>query len=280
MHKTLGIPVSDTMLRFTKGPWEQVLLNDGVTRAFGLWNIPASFIGLRGGHILPRHARERLRQQPHRRHQGLPIVLVFVGLGISLISSDNLFVNSAATGLAALVPAKEIITLNGNGERLRVGPERCAHRGGGGLLRLYRLRRRVDDGAGGEEPEARHADRDPGLAGHLHRALHPGGADPDGVVNYKQLGVPDPIAVGIDKIVALRGWSPFAQTGFTFLIKLGALAGLTSVILVMMIGQTRIFYAMSKDGLLPWFGAVHKGARDAVMPRRSSPAASSPSAAA
>jgi basic amino acid/polyamine antiporter, APA family len=33
---------------------------------------------------------------------------------------------------------------------------------------------------------------------------------------------------------------------------------LTSVILVMMMGQTRIFYAMSKDGLLPWFGAVHK----------------------
>ena len=42
MHKTLGIPVSDTMLRFTKGPWEQVLLNDGVTQAFGLWNVPAS----------------------------------------------------------------------------------------------------------------------------------------------------------------------------------------------------------------------------------------------
>ena len=38
-----------------------------------------------------------------------------------------------------------------------------------------------------------------------------------GVVNYKELGVPDPIAVGIDRIVALRGWSPAAQTGFTFL---------------------------------------------------------------
>jgi APA family basic amino acid/polyamine antiporter len=79
-----------------------------------------------------------------------------------------------------------------------------------------------------------------------------------GVVNYKELGVPDPIAVGIDRIVALRGWSPMSQTVFTFLIKLGALSGLTSVILVMMMGQTRIFYAMSKDGLLPWFGAVHK----------------------
>jgi APA family basic amino acid/polyamine antiporter len=79
-----------------------------------------------------------------------------------------------------------------------------------------------------------------------------------GVVPFKQLGVPDPIAVGIDRIVQLRGWSEVAQKVFTFLIKLGALAGLTSVILVMMMGQTRIFYAMSKDGLLPWFGAVHK----------------------
>jgi APA family basic amino acid/polyamine antiporter len=78
-----------------------------------------------------------------------------------------------------------------------------------------------------------------------------------GVVPYKQLGVPDPIAVGIDRIVELRGWSPAAQKIFTFVIKLGAISGLTSVILVMMMGQTRIFYAMSKDGLLPWFGNAH-----------------------
>ena len=44
---------------------------------------------------------------------------------------------------------------------------------------------------------------------------------------------------------------------FTFFIKLGALSGLTSVILVMMLGQTRVFYAMAKDGLLPWFDRTH-----------------------
>ena len=114
MHKTLGIPVSDTMLRFTKGPWEQVLLNDGVTRAFGLWNIPASFIGLLVAAILYRGMRESAFVNNLIVVIKVSIVLVFIGLGISLISSDNLFVNSAATGLAALVPAKEIITLNGN----------------------------------------------------------------------------------------------------------------------------------------------------------------------
>jgi APA family basic amino acid/polyamine antiporter len=78
-----------------------------------------------------------------------------------------------------------------------------------------------------------------------------------GVVPYRELGVPDPIALGIDRIVALRHWSPLAQRGFTFLVKLGALAGLSSVILVLMLGQTRIFYAMAKDGLLPWFDRLH-----------------------
>jgi APA family basic amino acid/polyamine antiporter len=63
-----------------------------------------------------------------------------------------------------------------------------------------------------------------------------------GVVSYKMLDVPDPIAIGIDTI-GLKWLSPF--------VKIGALAGLTSVILVMLLSQPRIFYSMSKDGLLP-----------------------------
>ncbi|NBA87103.1 amino acid permease [Emticicia sp. CRIBPO] len=53
----------------------------------------------------------------------------------------------------------------------------------------------------------------------------------------------------------------FAKTGYTFLQKgliIAILAGYTSVILVMLLGQSRVFYSMSKDGLLPkFFGAVH-----------------------
>jgi basic amino acid/polyamine antiporter, APA family len=63
-----------------------------------------------------------------------------------------------------------------------------------------------------------------------------------GIVPYDKLNVPDPIAVGIDAIGI--GWlSP--------IIKLGAILGLTSVILVMLLGQPRIFYSMARDGLLP-----------------------------
>jgi basic amino acid/polyamine antiporter, APA family len=54
----------------------------------------------------------------------------------------------------------------------------------------------------------------------------------------------------------------FAQTGYDFLQKgliIAILAGYTSVMLVMLLGQSRVFYAMSKDGLLPkFFGAIHK----------------------
>jgi APA family basic amino acid/polyamine antiporter len=44
---------------------------------------------------------------------------------------------------------------------------------------------------------------------------------------------------------------------FAVLVKGGVLAGLASVILVSILGQTRIFYSMARDGLLPWFDRVH-----------------------
>ncbi len=71
------------------------------------------------------------------------------------------------------------------------------------------------------------------------------------IVNYKQLNVPDPVAVAVDALGPQWGW--FAKT-----IKAGAIIGLTSVILVLMYGQTRIFYTMARDGLLPRvFATVH-----------------------
>jgi basic amino acid/polyamine antiporter, APA family len=65
-----------------------------------------------------------------------------------------------------------------------------------------------------------------------------------GVVPYGQLDVPDPIAVVADR--AGLDW-------MGRLIKFGAVAGLSSVILVMLLGQSRVFYSMARDGLLPPF---------------------------
>ncbi|GAB2514426.1 amino acid permease [Lysobacter humi (ex Lee et al. 2017)] len=71
------------------------------------------------------------------------------------------------------------------------------------------------------------------------------------VVNYKTLNVPDPVAVAVDALGPQWGW-------FAKLIKVGAIVGLTSVVLVLMYGQTRIFYTMARDGLLPRvFSTIH-----------------------
>lgn len=70
-----------------------------------------------------------------------------------------------------------------------------------------------------------------------------------GVVPYAQLDTPAPVAFALSTI-GFR-WS-------SALVSTGAIAGLTSVLVVMLVGQPRIFFAMARDGLLPpWFAAVH-----------------------
>ncbi|MBV9346024.1 MAG: amino acid permease [Gammaproteobacteria bacterium] len=71
-----------------------------------------------------------------------------------------------------------------------------------------------------------------------------------GMVNYKDLNVAAPVALAIDR------YPPLHKLGWV--VKLGAIAGMTSVMLVMTLAQARIFFAMARDGLLPpLFGRVH-----------------------
>lgn len=73
-----------------------------------------------------------------------------------------------------------------------------------------------------------------------------------GMVNYQLLNVPDPIAVGINSAGQKLFW-------LRPIIKVGAIAGMSSVILVLITGMPRILYTMSIDGLLPpVIGRVHK----------------------
>jgi basic amino acid/polyamine antiporter, APA family len=70
-----------------------------------------------------------------------------------------------------------------------------------------------------------------------------------GVMPYDRLNVPDPIAVGVDHI----GLGVFAP-----LVKFGAILGLSSVVLVLLLAQARVLYSMARDGLLPPIAArVH-----------------------
>jgi APA family basic amino acid/polyamine antiporter len=82
-----------------------------------------------------------------------------------------------------------------------------------------------------------------------------------GIVPYKQmLNQPAPLVVAIESAAgraAGTSWGPL-MNGLTVLLTVGALAALSSVMVVMMLAQPRIFLAMSKDGLLPkWAGIVH-----------------------
>jgi basic amino acid/polyamine antiporter, APA family len=81
-----------------------------------------------------------------------------------------------------------------------------------------------------------------------------------GLVPYKELGVAAPMAVAVDAARAQAegtAWAGFMRM-MPFLVKLGAIAGLSSTMVVMMLGQPRIFFSMGNDGLLPsWASKVH-----------------------
>jgi APA family basic amino acid/polyamine antiporter len=85
-----------------------------------------------------------------------------------------------------------------------------------------------------------------------------------GVVPYKELASPAPIAVAIDRMGLEWADVPLSTAAggqlnlIAFLIKVGAITGLSSVMLVLCYGQTRIFYTMARDGLLPKvFAEIH-----------------------
>jgi APA family basic amino acid/polyamine antiporter len=73
-----------------------------------------------------------------------------------------------------------------------------------------------------------------------------------GVVSYTRLGVAEPIALGVDALGSSLYW-------LRPVIKIGAIAGLSSVVLILIYGQSRIFFTMANDHLLPSvFARLHE----------------------
>ena len=71
-----------------------------------------------------------------------------------------------------------------------------------------------------------------------------------GIASYKTLNVPYPVSMAVEALPATRWLAPF--------VNVGAIVGLASVVLVLLLGQTRIFYAMARDGMMPKaFRAIH-----------------------
>lgn len=247
----IGFELSDDALRFVHGPFEAI--RDG-TDATGIWNVPATFVALLCGSVLYRGITESAWVNNIIVVVKVTIVVVFILLGIGVISGENLFVNDAASGLAALVPAQ--IEVDG---AMRYGWGAGGVLTGAGVVFFAYIGFDAVSTAAQETVKPQR-DLPIGILGSLVicTVLYILVAVTlTGVVHYSELAVPAPIAVGINRIVELRGWDPGLAATFTTVVKVGAISGLTSVILVMMLGQTRVFYAMAKDGLLPWFDRTH-----------------------
>lgn len=255
LTKTFGVHLPDSMIKLTKGPWETVILNDGTT-VFGVWNLPASFISLVVMCVLYRGIKESTTMNNIIVFIKVAIILAFIALGWSVIDTNNWIADSTMTGLRALVPPEglsvrhgtEIMSYGWNGVLTGAGVVFFAYIGFDALSTTAQ--------------EAKNPQRDLPIGMlcslvvctiiYILMALVM-----TGVVPYKLLGVSDPVAVGVDAIVGKYGWGPAVGGLISGTVKFGALAGLTSVVLVMMLAQTRIFYSMAKDGLLPWFNNLH-----------------------
>ena len=257
INSTLHIELPDSAAMFFRGPWEEVTVGVGehAHTVQGVFNLPASFIALACAAVLYRGIKESAWVNALIVVLKVVILIVFIALGIGLITSENLFVNEAASGLARLVPAPVPDGHGGSHFGWGLGGVLT----GAGVVFFAYI---GFDAVSTTAQEAKNPKRDLpiGILASLvictilYILI---AVTLTGVVSYTELGVPDPIAVGIDRIVQLRGWADTPRAVFTGAIKVGALAGLSSVILVMMLGQTRVFYAMSHDGLLPWFRHTH-----------------------
>ena len=133
----------------------------------------------------------------------------------------------------------------------RVRHQRRDARGGRDFLRVHRIRRGLDGRAGSQEAAARHAHRHHRLAGRLHHSVCAvrARAHRHGELQDFQ-GDASPVATVIKLF-------PYARRCRSTIV-IGIIAGYTSVILVMLLGQSRVFFSMSRDGLLPAvFSDIH-----------------------
>jgi APA family basic amino acid/polyamine antiporter len=230
LQKTLHWPFPAEL---SKSPWETLRLADG-TVVHPIFNLPAAFIIILITTLLIIGIRESANFNS-------VIVLVKVGVVLLFIFFGALYVHRA-NWHPFLPPNQGTFGEFGLSGVLR----------GAGIIFFAYI---GFDAVSTAAQEARNPERDMpiGILGSLAicTLLYIAAVLVlTGIMPFRQLNVPDPLALAIDS-TAVRWWlSP--------IVKIGALLGTTAVILVMMLGQTRVFYSMAHDGLLPRpFGKIH-----------------------
>lgn len=254
LQETLGLVLPDALRLLTCGPLETVRLSTGEA-ARGIWNLPATLLPALLTAVLARSTRGGARLNNAIVAVKLLVILVFVGLGLGLVTRENLTADPSAPGLLALVPARAWVE----------GAARYGWGAGGvatavGVVFLAYI---GFDAVSTAALEAKRPRRDVpwgilatiALSTVLYVLV---ALVLTGTVPWRDLGR-EPLAQGIDHIIRQRGWTPQAGAALATFVKAGALAGLTSGVLVTLLGQARILFALGRDGLLPWFGTVDPG---------------------
>ena len=216
-------------------PWETLTLGDGTVITGGIINLPAIFIVMALSLILIRGTQESATMNNFLVILKVTVVLVFIILGWSHINTDN---------YTPYIPEN-------TGEWGNFGWSGIS-RGAAVVFFAFIGFDAVSTAA--QEAKNPQKGMPIGILGSLVvcTILYVLFAHVmTGLVNYKDF-------VGDAKPAA----TAFAVTGYAFLqdaLIIAILAGYTSVILVMLMGQSRVFYTMSKDGLLPkFFSSIHK----------------------
>ena len=216
-------------------PWETLTLGDGTVITGGIINLPAIFIVMALSLILIRGTQESATMNNFLVILKVTVVLVFIVLGWSHINADN---------YTPYIPEN-------TGKWGNFGWSGIS-RGAAVVFFAFIGFDAVSTAA--QEAKNPQKGMPIGILGSLVvcTILYVLFAHVmTGLVNYKDF-------VGDAKPAA----TAFAVTGYAFLqdaLIIAILAGYTSVILVMLMGQSRVFYTMSKDGLLPkFFSSIHK----------------------
>jgi basic amino acid/polyamine antiporter, APA family len=220
-------------MEYAAGPFESVTLPDGTSIAQGIINVPAILIVVLVSALLIIGIQESARVNAVIVLVKVSVIILFIAFGWSYVNPAN---------HVPLVPTP-------TGEHGEFGWTGIV-RGAGIIFFAYIGFDAVSTAA--QEAKRPQRDMPIGIIGSLlvctvlyilfSYVL-------TGIVNYKELNDPAAVAVAIDRTpyLWLRKW-----------VKIAIIAGYTSVILVMLLGQSRVFFSMAKDGLLPGlFSAIH-----------------------